>query len=109
MLRSDWLSYYLAICYSPLVTRSVGFQESSKLYLKTDYKLYIAEDSRCTDHCRKHALSTAEPEFHEPCRHKNDVTRDRCEVLENTLTEIEEAISSENAQLRYGFLASKFL
>ena len=64
MLRSDWLSYYLAICYSPLVTKSVGFQESSKLYLKTDYKLYIAEDSRCTDHCRKHALSTAEPQWH---------------------------------------------
>ena len=83
--------------------------KSSKLYLKTDYKLHIAEDSRCADHCRKHALSDAEPEFHEPCRHKHDVTCDRCEVLENTLTEIEVAISSEKAQLRYGSLASKVL
>lgn len=83
--------------------------KSSKPYLKTDYKLHIAEDSRGTDHCRNHLLSEAEPEFHQPCRHKNDVTWDRCEVLENTLTEIEVAMSSENAQLRYGFLANKFL
>ena len=87
----------------------MGSQESSRLYLKTDYKLHIAEDSRCTDYCRKHALSEVEQEFHEPCRHLNDVTWDRCEVLENTLTEIEVAISSENAQLRYGFLANKLV
>ena len=73
----------------------MGFQESTKLYLKTDYKLHIAEDSRCTDDCRKHALSEAEPEFHKPCRHKNDVTWDRCEVLENTLTEIEVRFSCQ--------------
>ena len=24
MLRSDWLSYYWAICYSPLVAKSAG-------------------------------------------------------------------------------------
>ena len=50
-----------------------------------------------------HALSDTEAEFHEPCRHKLDVTCDRCEPLESTLTEIELAISSENVQLRYGF------
>ena len=26
MLRSDWLSYYQAICCSPLVAKSAGFE-----------------------------------------------------------------------------------
>ena len=26
MLRSGWLSYYSAICYSPLVVKSAGFE-----------------------------------------------------------------------------------
>ena len=26
MLHSDWLSYYLAICYSPLVAKSAGLK-----------------------------------------------------------------------------------
>ena len=30
MLRSDWLSYYLAICYSPLAAKSAGFENQLK-------------------------------------------------------------------------------
>ena len=30
MLHSDWLSYYEAICYSPLVAESAGFLASKK-------------------------------------------------------------------------------
>ena len=29
MLRSDWLSYYLAICYSPLLAKSTGFENQN--------------------------------------------------------------------------------
>ena len=29
MLLSDWLSYYQAICYSPLVTKSAGFENQN--------------------------------------------------------------------------------
>ena len=29
MLRSDWLSYYLAICYSPLVAKIAGFENQN--------------------------------------------------------------------------------
>ena len=36
MLRSDWLSYYLAICYSPLVAKIAGF-----LAPKKDLKVYF--------------------------------------------------------------------
>ena len=31
MLRSDWLSYYWAICYSPLVAKNAGFLAAKKL------------------------------------------------------------------------------
>ena len=30
MLRSDWFSYYYAICYSPLVAKSAGFMAAKK-------------------------------------------------------------------------------
>ena len=30
MLRSDWLSYYLAKCDSPLVAKSAGFLAAKK-------------------------------------------------------------------------------
>ena len=30
MLRSDWLSYYYAICYSPLVAKSAGVLATKK-------------------------------------------------------------------------------
>ena len=30
MLRSDWLSYYKAICYSPLVAKRAGFLAAKK-------------------------------------------------------------------------------
>ena len=30
MLRSDWLSYYWAICYSPLVAKSAGVLAAKK-------------------------------------------------------------------------------
>ena len=36
MLRSDWISYYQAICYSPLVAKSAGF-----LAAKRDLRLAL--------------------------------------------------------------------
>ena len=30
MLCPDWLSYYWAVCYSPLVAKSVGFLAAKK-------------------------------------------------------------------------------
>ena len=29
MLRSDWLSYYWAICYTQLVAKSAGFEKQN--------------------------------------------------------------------------------
>ncbi|XP_078382539.1 uncharacterized protein LOC144665220 [Oculina patagonica] len=73
--------------------------KSSKNYLKTDYKLHIAAESRCADHCRLHALSDTGKEFQGKCLHEHDVACDRCETLESTLAEIEVAFSSDKTQL----------
>ena len=78
--------------------------KSGKTYQKTDYKLYITSESCCRDHCRMHALSDSETEFQEKFLHEHDVTCDRCEELESTLTTIEVAVSSEKGKLRYNFL-----
>ena len=40
MLRSDWLSYYKDICYSPLVAKSAGF-----LAAKKDESLALTSES----------------------------------------------------------------
>ena len=39
MCRSDWLSYYYAICYSPLVAKNAGFLAAKK-ELKSCFKLF---------------------------------------------------------------------
>ena len=79
--------------------------KSSKTYLKTDYKLHIADESHCADHCRIHALSDNQAaEFHATCLHEHDVACDRCETLKSTLAEIKKTVSSDKGLLRYKFL-----
>ena len=34
-----------------------GNQDSSKIYLKSDYKAHLGMNDRCADHCVTHALS----------------------------------------------------
>ena len=80
-----------------------GKLKASKNYLKTDFKVHITDESRCTDHCRAHALSDSMPEFQRKCFHEHNEICDRCEALESSLTEIEVIVSSEQVQLRYTF------
>ena len=51
-----------------------GLQENLKIIkscLKSDYKLHVADERRCADHCRARALSDVTPEFQEKCRHQH--------------------------------------
>ena len=41
-MRSDWLSYYYAICYSPLVAKNAGFLAAKK-ELKSCFKLFCLD------------------------------------------------------------------
>ena len=74
----------------------------SKSYLKTDYKIHIASESRCGDHCSNHALSSSEAEFRSRCKHKHNVDCDQCQMLKMTLQEIDDASkSSADTKLRF--------
>ena len=41
MLRSDWLSYYQAICYSPLVAESAGFYATQSCFVSIFFTNYL--------------------------------------------------------------------
>lgn len=77
----------------------------SKNYLKTDYKIHIASESRCGDHCCIHALSSSETEFKTKCKHKHDDECDQCQMLKTTLQEIDDASkSTADVKLRFVFV-----
>ena len=79
----------------------------SKNYLKTDYKIHIASESRCGDHCCNHALSSSEAEFRSRCKHKHNVECDQCQMLKTTLQEIDDASkSTADTKLRFVFCSS---
>ncbi|CAC5397247.1 unnamed protein product [Mytilus coruscus] len=54
--------------------------QSSKLYLKTEYKLHLERESRCPDHCINFALSdkTNRNLTSQCCNHDHDMSCDRC-------------------------------
>jgi hypothetical protein len=77
----------------------------SKNYLKTDYKIHIASESRCGDHCCIHALSSSETEFKTKCKHKHDDECDQCQMLKTSLQEIDDASkSTADVKLRFVFV-----
>ena len=76
---------------------------SSKTYLKSDFKVHVSSGSPCADHCMTFSTSASEAEYHATCSHNHDLSCDRCEVLKNTITEIELLITATQASLRYNF------
>ena len=69
-------------------------------YLKSDYKLHITLENNCADHCRAYALSDSKLEFRKKCVHKHDMTCDRCDLMKDTLSTIQSAVSSKDTNIR---------
>ena len=68
--------------------------KSSKRYLKTDFKVHLGMDDQCADHCAVHALSDIqEPAYHTKWDHEHDLHRDRCQILSNVLSGVQEKIN----------------
>ncbi|KAK3722361.1 hypothetical protein QZH41_003618 [Actinostola sp. cb2023] len=64
--------------------------KDGKHYLKTDYKVHIAEESEVGDHCSTYALNDSkDAELQTICLHKHDHFCERCEVLKNALSKLE--------------------
>ncbi|KAK3709231.1 hypothetical protein QZH41_015435, partial [Actinostola sp. cb2023] len=65
--------------------------KEAKRYLKTDFKVHVGRDEDCSDHCTVHALSDPSDnatEFRDDCMHNHSFKCERCEMLQNVLTEI---------------------
>ena len=43
----------------------------AKVYLKTDYKLHVTEESPRAEHCQAYALSSDETDFQATCTHQH--------------------------------------
>lgn len=74
--------------------------KSARQYLKTDYKIHLARESPCPDHCRQFALSSSDPEFHGSCAHQHTVNCDRCEDLKNVIADLQLAFDSQEVKFR---------
>ena len=47
--------------------------QSAKVYLKTDRKLHVTEESPCADHSLRYALSSNKKDFHATCTHQHNI------------------------------------
>ena len=75
--------------------------KSARQYLKTDYKIHLARESPCPDHCRQFASSSSEPEFHGSRAHQHTVNCcDRCEDLKNVIADLQLVFDSEEVKFR---------
>ncbi|CAB4013395.1 Hypothetical predicted protein, partial [Paramuricea clavata] len=64
--------------------------KEGKQYLKTDFKVHVAQTSSTADHCLSLALSDSkEKRLHEPCDHPHDKSCQSCEQLK-TLNELKD-------------------
>ena len=64
------------------INSTVKRLRSAKVYLKTDYKLHVTEESSYADHFQAYALSSDEKNFHTTCTHQHNII---CERREDTI------------------------
>ncbi|CAH3020126.1 unnamed protein product [Porites evermanni] len=67
--------------------------KAGKRYVSTDYKLHIATETPCVDHCSMYALSSNEAEYRGTCSHQHNINCDRCSDLRNAVLDIQVAVS----------------
>lgn len=78
--------------------------QSSKLYLKTEYKLNIQKESGCADHCLCYALSDeSNSNLNQTCGHEHQIQCEKCNNLNIAIMQLKELISGNNG-LFYIFL-----
>ncbi|XP_062605183.1 uncharacterized protein LOC134266972 [Saccostrea cucullata] len=60
---------------------------TSRIYMKTDFKMHVKQTDHCSDHCINYALSDPhDKQFQQSCiDHQHDVVCDRCQLLPNAI------------------------
>ncbi|XP_052696065.1 uncharacterized protein LOC128174590 [Crassostrea angulata] len=69
---------------------------SSRIYMKTDFKMHLKQTDHCSDHCINHALSDPlDIHFQQACTdHQHDVGCDRCQLLPKAVLNLKEILSN---------------
>ena len=76
--------------------------DSSKIYLKSDYKAHLGMSDRCADHCATHVLSDSRSvEYCQQCQHgdEHDLICERCQEIRTILEKIESKIMFSDTSL----------
>ena len=77
-----------------LINSTVKRLRSANVYLKTDYKLHVTEESPCADYCQAYALSSYEKDFQATCTHQHNIICERCEDTKSVLKEISSVLAT---------------
>lgn len=78
--------------------KEIGQQvHTSKVYLKTDFKLHVQIEDPCADHCIKYALSDgSSPHLQDQCQHScHSVVCDRCSLFPNAVLQLKQILAHE--------------
>lgn len=65
---------------------------AAKRYLKTDYKIHVAETSEVADHCRRHALSDDSTLFSLQCSHNHNHFCESCEQIKEVVRDVKQLV-----------------
>ena len=82
--------------------RSTGINDSSKIYLESDYKAHLGMSDRCADHCVTHALSDSRNvEYCQQCQNgdEHDLIYERCQEIRTILEKVESKIMFSDTSL----------
>lgn len=72
----------------------------SKRYLKSDCKVHVSQSSSVPDHCRPFTLSDPkDPAYQSVCEHDHNDACDRCDLLSETLLQIETGLAAQTENL----------
>jgi hypothetical protein len=78
--------YYLDNEHTTELKECQANLKSSKIYLKTDFKLHLQDKDPCPDHCLSFALSDqSEKLLQNACGHAHDMECDKCNTVTETI------------------------
>ncbi|EDO33434.1 predicted protein [Nematostella vectensis] len=88
-------------CDHSWVSTCEGGLKQGKQYLKSDYKVHVADACNVADHCTAYALSDPKEPMYAtpPCEHQHDVFCSSCSELDVTLTAIEAALKASSGKV----------
>ncbi|XP_062618873.1 uncharacterized protein LOC134280478 [Saccostrea cucullata] len=81
-------------CLPPPEKEDIRQRMVQSKYLKTDYKIHVAETSDVADHCRRYALSDCSKLFSLECNHDHTNFCEACEQLKEVVGDVKQLVDN---------------